>query len=150
MQSHQEEHPGGYATWGGLPIKHWSKTMAILALSSAESELAAIVKASGEGIGIQSMLLDFGVTTKLVVRSDATAAIGICKRAGLGRVRHLATGDLWIQQLVRHGRLVLEKCPTEVNPADLATKGLARERIQPLLQLMCMQTQGGCLAKRRR
>ena len=85
---------GGYATWGGLPIKHWSKTMAILALSSAESELAAIVKSAGEGIGIQSLLLDFGVTTKLKVRSDATAAIGICRRAGLGRVRHLATGDL--------------------------------------------------------
>ena len=134
---------GGFATWGGLPIKTWSKTMSILALSSAESELAAIIKSCGEGIGIQSLLSDFGIQTHLTVKSDASAAIGICKRQGLGRVRHLATGDLWVQQLLRHKRVTLEKWPTQTNPADLLTKGLSRDRIQSLLQLMRMQAQGG-------
>ena len=89
------------------------------------------------------MLADFGVSTNLVVKSGASAAIGICKRQGLGRVRHLATGDLWVQQLLRHKRVAIEKCPTEVNPSDSLTKGLARDRIQALLQLMSMQAQGG-------
>ena len=117
--------------------------MSILALSSAESELAAIIKSCGEGLGIQSLLADFGVSTTLTIKSDASAAIGICKRLGLGRVRHLATGDLWIQQLLRHKKVAIEKCPTEINPSDLLTKGLARERIQSLLQIMSMQAQGG-------
>ena len=78
-----------------------------------------------------------------MIRSDATAAIGICKREGLGRVRHLATSDLWIQQMVRHKRVALEKWPTETIPADLLTKGLSHEKIQCLLQLMSMQAQGG-------
>ena len=34
--------------------------MATLALSSGESELGAVVRASGEGLGIQSILCDFG------------------------------------------------------------------------------------------
>ena len=37
----------------------------------------------------------------------------------------------------------LEKWPTQTNPADLLTKGLSRDRIQSLLQLMRMQAQGG-------
>ena len=114
-----------------------------MALSSGESELAAVVKACGEGLGAQSTLLDFGVKANLVVRSDATAAIGMCKREGLGRVRHLATGDLWVQQLVRRRGVVLEKWPTECNPADLLTKGLSRHKIQSLMQLMMIQAQGG-------
>ena len=37
----------------------------------------------------------------------------------------------------------LAKCGTQVNPADLLTKGLGRDRIQELLQLMFIQAQGG-------
>ena len=61
--------------------------MAILALSSGESELAAVVKATGEGLGFQSSLADFNLALPLEIHSDATAAIGMCKRQGLGRVR---------------------------------------------------------------
>ena len=87
--------------------------------------------------------MDFGWGTSLIVRSDATAAIGICKREGLGRVRHLATGDLWVQQLARRRGVLLEKWPTATNPSDLMTKGLGRARIQDLLHIMCIQAQGG-------
>ena len=44
---------------------------------------------------------------------------------------------------MRRKGVVLEKWPTSTNPADLLTKGVARDRIQTLLQLMCMQAQGG-------
>ena len=81
--------------------------MSILALSSGESELAAVVKAAGEGLGFKSSLQDFGLALPLEIHSDATAAIGMCRREGLGRVRHLSTSDLWIQQLVRHKRVQL-------------------------------------------
>ena len=77
------------------------------------------------------------------MRSDATAAIGICKREGLGRVRHLATSDLWVQQLLRRKKLSIEKWPTEENPSDILTKGVSREKSQTLCQIMGMQAQGG-------
>ena len=65
------------------------------------------------------MLKDFGRDVKITIRSDATAAIGICRRLGFGRVRHLATADFWIQQLVRQRKCRLEKWPGPENPADL-------------------------------
>ena len=81
--------------------------MPILALSSGESELAAVVKGAGEGLGFCSCMMDFGQTMSLELHSDATAAIGMCRREGLGRGRHLSTADLWVQQLVRNHRLKL-------------------------------------------
>ena len=62
--------------------------MAILALSSGESELAAVVKGAGEGLGFQSSLADFGLTLPLEIHSDATAAIGISSRRRSGHSSH--------------------------------------------------------------
>ena len=61
---------------------------------------------------------------RMSLRSDATAAIGIVDRDGLGRVRHLAAGDLWIQQRVRRSEIAVSKWPGRDNPADLCKKGL--------------------------
>ena len=84
-------------------LKWWSKTQPTLALSSGEAELAAIVRATSEGLGIQAMMEEFGIPVNLVIKSDAVAAIGIVKRQGLGRVRHLAVADLWVQQRSKSG-----------------------------------------------
>ena len=70
------------------------------------------------------------------MESDATAAIGMCRRLGLGKVRHLATADLWIQQRVRMGQITLKKLPGEINPSDLLTKHLSRDDIERLMGLM--------------
>ena len=103
-------------------IKAWSRTQALIALSSGEPELSAVTKVAAEALGIQSVLSDFGTKVKVEIHSDATAAIGICKRQGLGRVRHLATADLWVQQKVRARELKLFKLPGKENPSDLMTK----------------------------
>ena len=108
--------------WGPALLKAWSRTQTLIALSSGESELAAVTKAAAKSMGIQSVLTDFGVKVKIEIHSDATAAIGICKRQGLGRVRHLATADLWIQQKIRSRELKLFKLPGKDKPSDLMTK----------------------------
>ena len=103
-------------------MKAWIRSQTLIALSSGESELAAATRAAAEALGIQSVLSDFGVSVKLELHSDAIAAIGICKRQGLGRVRHLATADLWVQHKVRSRDLKLFKLPGKENPSDLMTK----------------------------
>ena len=67
-------------------IRSYAKTQATIALSSGEAELYATVMASSEGLGIKAMMADLGfkVTPHLFV--DASAAIGICQRKGLGKV----------------------------------------------------------------
>ena len=94
---------GGCLMWGSSMIKAWSKTLSTLALSSGESELAAMAKGAAESMGLQAVLRDFGVEVELELHSDATAAIGIASRQGLGRIRHIAVTDLWIQQRVKMG-----------------------------------------------
>ena len=84
-------------------VKSWSKTLSTLALSSGESELAALAKGTAEGLGIQSILSDFGIRIEIQIHSDATAAIGIAGRQGLGRIRHVAVADLWVQQRLKAG-----------------------------------------------
>ena len=108
--------------WGHALLKAWNRTQTLIALSSGESELAAVNKAAAESMGIQSVCTDFGVKVKIEIHSDAIAAIGICKRQGLGRVRHLATADVWIQQRIRSRELKLFKLPGKDNPSDLMTK----------------------------
>ena len=54
--------------------------------SSAEAELGAAVKASQEVLGMMSLWKDVGETTQWHVMGDASAAIGIIRRMGLGKV----------------------------------------------------------------
>ena len=77
---------GGVAMWSGQFVKAWSKTLGVLALSSGESELAAVVRAATEGLGLQSILNDFCLCGHVAIKSDATAAIGTVHRLGLGKV----------------------------------------------------------------
>ena len=70
---------GGVIVWNKALLKAWSRTQSLIALSSGESELAAVTKAAAEALGIKSVLSDFGTKVKIEIHSDATAAIGICK-----------------------------------------------------------------------
>ena len=72
------------------------------------------------------MCRDLGLEVQLRIHSDATAAIGICNRRGLGRVRHLAVADLWVQDRLRSHDFGLLKVAGSANPADLLTKYLDR------------------------
>jgi hypothetical protein len=92
---------GGVAIRGIHLIKHWSSTQRAVTLSSAEAGLYGLVKGTTEALGIQSWGLDFGLCMKVRMHADSAAAIGICRRSGIGRVRHLAVGQLWVQEGLR-------------------------------------------------
>ena len=64
-----------------------------MALSPAQSELYAMVSAASEGLGARVMAMDFGHHAPLVLHVDASAAIGVAQRKGLGRIRHLDCQD---------------------------------------------------------
>jgi len=135
---------GGCLMLGSHAIKHWSSTQSSVALSSGEAEFAGVIRGAGQGLGYQALLRDFGVSTSLRVWTDSSAAIGICNRQGLGKLRHLDTHTLWIQQAVRLGRVDLRKVAGEVNPADLFTKhSLSRQRLEELVVLHGCKYIGG-------
>ena len=52
------------------------------------------------------------------------AALGFISRRGLGKVRHLDTSQLWIQQVAATKGLEFNKVSGAANPAHLMTKEL--------------------------
>ena len=89
---------GGAMLLDSHVIRTWSKTQNTTAQSSAESELLAIVKAAKEAFGMISLAADVGTDLTARIHVDASAALGILERRGVGRVRHLAVGALWLQE----------------------------------------------------
>ena len=68
--------------------------------------------------------------------TDRSAARGIIHRAGLGKLRHLETGCLWLQAAVKVKPLQVRKVLGAENPADLFTKhSLTRDRLMKLTAL---------------
>ena len=95
-----------------------------------------IGKAAGAGLGHQSLMSDLGVAVPVVAWTDSSAALGIASRSVLGKLRHLETYTLWLQETVRTRAITVRKVRGEVNPADLFTKHWpSREKIHQLMGL---------------
>ena len=120
----------------------------MITLSSGEAELYGVVRGGAVGMGFLSLMSDLGVQVPLQVWTDSTASQGICARQGLGKVRHLDTQELWVQQRIRNGDFSLFKIDGESNPGDLFTKAsLTHHRICTLLALMgCKYREGRAAA----
>ena len=89
---------GGYTVAGSHLIKMRCKTQAVVALSSAQAELYGLVRASAETTGLISMYKNLGTHMNGLVLGDASAALAIVARRGLGKLRHPDTNYLWIQE----------------------------------------------------
>ena len=77
---------GGAIMVGKCLVKHWAKTQTTISLSSGESELHGIASGCAQALGVQSLMHDMGWKMPITVHSDATAAIGIARRKGLGKI----------------------------------------------------------------
>ena len=87
----------------------------------------AMVAASAESMAVQAYASDLGISLSSELYADSSAALGIAKRAGIGKVRHLRTQSLWIQEVRISGRIVYKKVLGEKNPSDLLTKYMTAE-----------------------
>ena len=109
---------------GSHCVKGSSTTRATVALSSGEAELYAIAKGASQALGVISLAGDFGICLSATIHCDASAALGIVNRQGLGKLRHINVRYLWLQERVRSKELEVLKVAGVSNPADLMTKHL--------------------------
>ena len=105
-------------------IRGWSKTQAVISLSSGESELAGIVRGTCEAIGARSISKDLGKYLEGVVLTDSSAALSMTGRVGAGKIRHLDTSMLWVQHKQARGEVEYQKVLGSNNMADLWTKNV--------------------------
>ena len=87
---------GGVILFGGAAVRGWSSNQGVIALSSGEAEYYAALKGASCALGFKAMLKDLGIDSKIIPYTDSSAARGIIHRAGLGKLRRLETGCLWL------------------------------------------------------
>ena len=107
---------------GSHAVKHSSQTQSAVSLSSGEAELRGIGDGLAQDIGLQSIARNMGLHWCIDLYTDATAAIGIARQKGMGRIRHLGVAGLWVQDKLNHKLAFLHKVLGAENPADLLTK----------------------------
>ena len=106
---------------GAHVLSHWSSTQTVVALSSAEAELNAMVKMVSETLGVRNLLRCLHKEKSIIVETDSTAASAIVHREGCGKVKHLETRQLWVQQHVQDKDVIVKKIPRDRNCSDCVT-----------------------------
>ena len=134
---------GGVIYFGGVAVRAWSSNQNVIALSSGEAEYYAALKGASAAFAFQSMLKDLGMQSSITLYTDSSAARGIIHRAGLGKLRHLETGYLWLQSAVKAKKLHVRKVPGTENPADLLTKHLSSAEMWKYLEKLQMMPEDG-------
>ena len=134
---------GGILTIGGQVVKTYAKQQKVIALSSAEAGLYAMVAASAKSFALIAYAKELGMTMTGEIYTDLSAAFGITKRCGIGKVRHLRTQGLWIQETSLTGRLKYWKVLGSKNPADIPTKRVPGELLERHLETLNVEVRNG-------
>ena len=94
---------------GDHVLKSWSISQSVVALSVGEAEYYAMTKCAANGLGLQSLMTNLGVDAKLRILTDSSTGKAISARRGLGKVRHMACHELWLQEHVSAGTIEVVK-----------------------------------------
>ena len=121
---------GGVLLFNGHTVLHFCRMQDTIALSSGEAELKATCKGLTEALGLREVVeFLFSRPCSIVHSTDASACVGMLKRAGAGRVKHLTVRQLWCQEVFRREDTCTRKVSRDDNPADLMCSGQTRETL---------------------
>ena len=133
---------GGAAFWRKHLVLHWSKTQPVIALSSGEAELNAVLKGSAEAMMIKETSKEMHSDIEAEVRSDSGACIGTVNRKGSGKIKHLEVKQLRLQERIGETRIKITKIPRDLNPADLCIHHCTVKEAWSHLKLMNTEIRG--------
>ena len=115
----------------------------MIALSTGEAEYYGLIATASTALGEQAMTAHWGVKLSVNIGMDASAGISIASRRGLGKVKHIDTCYLWVQEIVEKGRIRLKKLSTQDMLAHLMTKPLDGQTAMKLLGRMGYSVRSG-------
>ena len=140
----------GYVmTLGGCPIQWSSKLQTEIALSTTEAEYIALSQAMRELIPLRRLLLEVvtsmklpGVTDSIIkstVFEDNNGAISTATAVRMTpRTKHIAVKYHFFKSHINVGTgISLSKIDTNLQKADIFTKGLAPQKFAEIRKLLC-------------
>lgn len=115
-----------------------SQLQSIIALSTNEAEYVAATEAIKEASWLKGLLCELNVLSHpVVVYSDSQSAIHLCKNPVFHeRTKHIDVRMHFIRDIILKNSVVLEKIPTEFNPADMGTKVLPLNKFKSCLKML--------------
>jgi hypothetical protein len=120
----------------GVNLCTFSRTQGSIALSSCESELYACSSGAQEAKFASSVLQELGEQARIRIFTDAGSTLALSHKRGLGRLKHVETRHLWLQDEVAAKRLQIARVSTLLNPADVGTKHVAPVKLRALKRLI--------------
>ena len=69
----------------------------------------------------ENLFDEIDVSLKISLSGDSSASQGTLQRLGAGRMKHLSTRQLWLQERVYTGEVAVHKIPRVKNWADVLT-----------------------------
>ena len=113
-----------------------------VALSCGESELYALGTLAAELIFAQAILKEIGLSFLVHARAHSSTARAVAtKQRASRKMKHIHTRFLFNQDLVFRKLLTMSTVKTDVNPSDIGTKALERERLYRLRSMLGMGTE---------
>ena len=119
-ESTRRSRSGGVILLNNHIVQHFCRMQDTIALSSGEAELKATCKGLTEALGLRNVVeFLFNRKCRITHATDASACVGMLKRSGAGKVKHLSVRQLWCQEVFRREDACTTKVARADNPADL-------------------------------
>ena len=110
-----------------------------MGLSSCEAKVMAASGSIKEALLLQEVLMFAGLGHyEIEIKVDSSAAHAFFHRRSVGRMKHIRSRTLWLEDLIAAGSVRLKKIPRTQNLADMFTHTpRAKERVVflPLMSL---------------
>jgi hypothetical protein len=124
---------------GGASISWSSRKEPVVALSTCEAEYIDASLCACQGVWLCNLLNEIGniKCESVILKVDNLSAINLAKNPiAHGRSKHIEMRFHYLREQVDKGILKLEHCRTELQVADLLTKGVTVEVFNRLKNLM--------------
>ena len=130
-------HQGLLVQWAGVLLSWESSRQSLVSLSTAESELIAVVSGAQMGDAVAALVHELlGRELEVQLLGDNMACIAIISGPPTSwRSRHLRLRAAALRERLESGRWTLCHLPGQFLPADLLTKALNVAKFQSLLPL---------------
>ena len=118
-----------------------SRGQASVALSSCEAEVMAASEGIKEALLLQEVLMFAGLGHyEIEIKVDSSAAHAFFHRRDVGRMQHIDSRILWLEDLIAARGVRLKKIPGTQNLADMLTHTPSAKEQEVFLPLMSLRS----------
>jgi hypothetical protein len=86
-------------------------------------------------------MTELGFDCPLTVYSDSSSALQVVHKKGLGKLRHIALRQLFLQEAIAAGTLKVAKVEGKFNVADIGTKHQSAEQLARTRSLIGLESE---------